>query len=133
VSDLPEGARESQQRPRVDVELTGALTGALMVAVAGSLVARLLSAPPWAGWLVAFVAGTVGVLLLARAELSAVDRRLSVRLLFEKRDAWFGVYWTRVRADDLNDGRSWHVLHVYVCVVPFVPLLLTYSRKVADA
>lgn len=109
--------------------VSGALCGGLAVAVAGSLAVRFAGWGAAGAWGVALLAGTVGTILLARAELSSVERRLSFRVFFERRDAWVGCYWTTVKADRLNDGRSWHVLHVYVCLVPFLPLLVTYSRK----
>lgn len=56
-------------------------------------------------------------------------RDLNVRLFFEGRDIWVGVFWkvTDTRASDLSDGWEWRTLHVYICVLPCLPLLVTYS------
>jgi hypothetical protein len=57
-------------------------------------------------------------------------RRLKVRMDFEKRDAWIGLYWTGGQGStDLSDGWEWRVLHVYVCLIPFLPLHVTYSWR----
>lgn len=43
---------------------------------------------------------------------------MRARLLFEPRDLWFGAYWDR------HPGE----LRVYICIIPMLPLLLTFRR-----
>jgi hypothetical protein len=50
------------------------------------------------------------------------ERRFTVRLLWEPRDIWLGVFWNRVRAGDYAD----RFLLVYVCVIPCLPLALAW-------
>lgn len=47
-------------------------------------------------------------------------RRISVSLLFEKRDLWVGVYW------DKNSMYSSHplVMSIYVCIIPTLPICI---------
>jgi hypothetical protein len=48
-------------------------------------------------------------------------------VLWEPRDAWIGVYWTRVK------GTGWtRALDIYVCVLPFLPLKLQIRRMLPD-
>lgn len=44
---------------------------------------------------------------------------MTARVLFEPRDLWVGVYWDRRPGE----------LRVYVCLVPRLPLLLTFRRS----
>ncbi len=43
---------------------------------------------------------------------------MNARILFEPRDLWIGVFWDRRPAE----------LRVYVCLIPTLPLLLTFPR-----
>ena len=43
------------------------------------------------------------------------------RVIFEKRDLWVGCYW-----DYQRRGRMWR-LTVYLCLVPCLPLRLTFG------
>jgi hypothetical protein len=53
----------------------------------------------------------------------------AVDLLWEPRDLWIGVYWTRedVAGSMMADGgaRMWRFLHIYVCLLPTLPLKVT--------
>jgi hypothetical protein len=51
-------------------------------------------------------------------------RRLVVRLLWEPRDAWLGVFWNNVRAGGPDD----RFLIVYLCIVPFVPIAFAWRK-----
>ena len=42
-----------------------------------------------------------------------------VRILFEPRDLWIGIYWRLTR--EFAGMRS---LHIYICLVPMLPLHL---------
>lgn len=43
---------------------------------------------------------------------------MSIKLFFEPRDMWIGVFWDR-RPNELR---------IYVCLVPCLPLLITVRR-----
>jgi hypothetical protein len=58
--------------------------------------------------------------LLGRDEMP--DERFSLRLLWEPRDLWFGVFWNRAHAGGLRD----RFLFVYVCVLPCVPIVFAW-------
>lgn len=44
---------------------------------------------------------------------------MSASILFEPRDLWIGVFWDRKPGE----------LRIYVCLVPMLPLLLTFRRQ----
>lgn len=48
--------------------------------------------------------------------------RFTIRLLWEPRDAWVGVFWNHAQ---VGAGRF---LLVYVCLVPCLPLVLAWER-----
>ena len=48
------------------------------------------------------------------------SRRWSLRLLWEPRDAWVGVYWTKGQI---------HEWFFYVCLLPCLPLRFHYMRS----
>lgn len=50
-----------------------------------------------------------------------VYRRWGVRVLWEPRDLWIGVYWNR----KTNVGIEIECLDIYVCLVPCVPIRFT--------
>lgn len=47
----------------------------------------------------------------------------TVALIFEPRDLWLGIYWNPVESLMGN----WIALDVYVCVLPCLPILLTWG------
>lgn len=48
-------------------------------------------------------------------------------LLWEPRDLWLGIYWDRPK------GTGWsRALDVYVCVVPCLPVKLTFRQMLPD-
>jgi len=47
----------------------------------------------------------------------------SAGLKWDWRDAWMGVYWN----SELVLEDTW--LHIYVCILPFLPLRLTFIRS----
>lgn len=48
-----------------------------------------------------------------------VDRpRLKFQFQLELRDAWFGFFWNRTEI----------ALHLYICVLPLIPLHITIAR-----
>lgn len=58
---------------------------------------------------------------------------MRVELLFEPRDLWIGVYWNYVGSDNDSGCGGWYGgvkprLDVYICVVPMIPLRLTFCR-----
>jgi hypothetical protein len=48
--------------------------------------------------------------------------RVGLELIFEPRDLWLGVYWTTT--DGALTGERWAM--VYVCIVPCLPLRLSW-------
>jgi hypothetical protein len=46
-------------------------------------------------------------------------RKIRVRLLWEPRDLWVGVYWT------VDREATYPRLRVYVCLLPTLPILVT--------
>lgn len=51
-----------------------------------------------------------------------------VRILWEPRDLWIGVYWDRPRPLDMGYGFMLRCLHIYVCLVPCLPVKITLTR-----
>lgn len=53
--------------------------------------------------------------------LRIIDRRfLKAQFQFEPRDLWIGLFWRQTEM-------SWHF---YICIVPLLPLHITFMRKV---
>lgn len=50
------------------------------------------------------------------------SKAVTVEFEFEPRDVWLGLYWTRVA----------YAMHLYICLVPMVPLHITISRPYCD-
>jgi hypothetical protein len=46
--------------------------------------------------------------------------KVSVKLIWEPRDLWIGVYWQRDSVDDLI---------VYICLLPMLPVRLHWVRS----
>ena len=55
-------------------------------------------------------------------------KRWTLRLLWEPRDMWIGVFWNRVQAG----GPADRFVFVYVCVIPCLPLVLAVRSRVAS-
>lgn len=58
---------------------------------------------------------------------------MNVRLLWEPRDLWWGVFWDFKRQEGGHTRRDrrvhwWH-LRVFVCIVPMVPCRITIERS----
>ena len=49
--------------------------------------------------------------------------RIKAQFQWEPRDIWVGLFW-RVRLSELE---RWKFLHLYICVIPFVPLHVTIA------
>lgn len=50
-------------------------------------------------------------------------KSVAIELLFEPRDLWIGVYWTRYIEPD------WRLIQIYVTVVPMFPIRFSLLRK----
>lgn len=49
---------------------------------------------------------------------------VAASFLWEPRDLWLGVFWRWRDADD-----EWgHLAHIYICVVPCLPIHITIER-----
>lgn len=70
-----------------------------------------------------------------RSTPMTLRQRYSVRVKFEKRDAWIGLYWNKTYAKDPRDpeGRqSTFAMRVYICLVPFLPIIVQRIRGERD-
>lgn len=61
--------------------------------------------------------------MLTVEQVRKVFRRWRIRVEFQPRDVWVGVYWVR------KYEVGWSKLHVYVCVVPMLPIHYTIWRS----
>jgi hypothetical protein len=52
----------------------------------------------------------------------------SIKILFEPRDLWIGVYWNYDEEESRAHGR-YGILTVYVCLLPCLPLRFRTYRK----
>jgi hypothetical protein len=57
---------------------------------------------------------------MKRVLLQRIYQKIILRLLFEPRDVWIGVYWDRQPMG----------LYLYVCVLPTLPLLIIWRRGI---
>jgi hypothetical protein len=48
-------------------------------------------------------------------------RRAFIKLHFEPRDLWLGIYWT-TRLTIWRNSSASRGLHVYICIVPMLPI-----------
>lgn len=57
----------------------------------------------------------------------------TVRVLFEPRDVWIGVYWTPKKITRFfQDERRWRDCRdyeVYICLVPMLPIKIRWSNR----
>lgn len=49
----------------------------------------------------------------------------SIRLKFEPRDLWLGVYWR----NEHSDCHAGVCLRIYICVLPCLPLIFTFEWR----
>jgi len=47
------------------------------------------------------------------------------QLQWEPRDVWVGLFWRT----NHEIGMTWYTLHLYVCIIPLVPLHVTLLRR----
>lgn len=56
--------------------------------------------------------------------------RVDVRVLWEPRDLWVGLYWKTVPVQT-DDGPKTLAVVFYLCVLPCVPIRVTWWKQVA--
>lgn len=52
-----------------------------------------------------------------------------MKIKFEPRDWWIGVYWDKNGRVTTIDN-DWDIYHVYVCIIPCFPIYFTFKRPV---
>jgi hypothetical protein len=52
--------------------------------------------------------------------------RIIAQLQWEWRDLWVGVFWRR--GESVIGGPDWTIKHLYICLVPCVPLHILWAR-----
>lgn len=50
---------------------------------------------------------------------------MKIRIKFEPRDLWIGVYWTFLWTRTFS--RTYNVLKIYICIIPMFPILLAIN------
>ena len=66
--------------------------------------------------------------LIPRGEVLNGEPVRRAQLIFEPRDLWLGVYWDRPMPLEMGYGFLMRTLHIYICVVPCLPLKITLTR-----
>ena len=46
-------------------------------------------------------------------------RKVKIKIKFEKRDCWMGVFW----------NQTWAENKLYVCLIPCFPIIFTWNRS----
>lgn len=52
-----------------------------------------------------------------------------VRIKFEPRDLWVGVYWDYSPKSDPDDFYDYATLDIYICIVPMLPIKLSWGQS----
>ena len=56
---------------------------------------------------------------------------MRVRILFEPRDLWIGVYWTRVwTSEEARRLGATSDLRIYLCLIPCLPIVLDFPYRI---
>jgi hypothetical protein len=54
---------------------------------------------------------------------------MKITAQFKKEDLWIGVYWRKLAsADGDQDGSYETVIQVFICIVPTLPICLTFGE-----
>jgi len=65
----------------------------------------------------------------ANSYMWEIEHKIKVKILFEPRDMWVGLYWKYY--GDIFPGRTTYHCHrfrVWICIVPMFPIRLTFDR-----
>lgn len=56
----------------------------------------------------------------------------SIKLKFEKKDIWIGVYWNcGYYLSNINTQKTqW--IEIYICLIPFFPIKLFFQRMISN-
>lgn len=60
-------------------------------------------------------------------------RRWTVRLIWEPRDLWVGVYWTNDRIMGDQGQHLENKRRIYICLLPCLPIVFTRREAVQGA
>lgn len=57
----------------------------------------------------------------------AAKRSVRVSVEFKREDCWVGVFW-RTRRNPRSSGLDRHVTTWWICLIPMVPIVVTWTR-----
>jgi hypothetical protein len=54
-----------------------------------------------------------------------------MKIKYEPRDLWIGLYWTRSRTTTLESDSECYTF--YVCLIPCLPIILSIKREIPSS
>ena len=58
-----------------------------------------------------------------------LEVEMKVKIEFKPQDLWIGIYWTTREEVYFNLNHDIVVIHILVCIIPMLPIHITYRRK----